>query len=124
MFFAASPLLWLSAVLLAVAGIGNAISAVLRWTISQLLTPDELRGRVSAANSVFTLGGPRLGEFRAGVVAELFGAQASALTGGLATLLLVAGLALVPAVRRFDLRAASEAQEAAPERVGVAVARA
>jgi MFS family permease len=120
-FFAASPLLWLSAVLLAIAGIGNAISAVLRWTISQLLTPDELRGRVSAANSVFTLGGPRLGEFRAGVVAELFGAQASALTGGIATLVLVAGLALVPAVRRFDLRAATERQDATS---GTAVAAA
>ena len=106
--FAESPLLWLSAALLAIAGIGNAISAVLRWTISQLLTPDELRGRVSAVNSVFTLGGPRLGEFRAGVVAELWGAQVSALTGGLATLLLVAALALIPSVRKFDLTAANE----------------
>ncbi len=107
--FAVTPFLWPAAMLLAIAGIGNAISAVLRWTISQLLTPDDLRGRVSAVNSVFTLGGPRLGEFRAGAVAQVWGAEASALTGGLATLLLVVGLALVPAVRKFDLAAATEA---------------
>ena len=108
-----SPLLSLAAILLAIAGIGNAISAVMRWTISQLLTPDELRGRVSALNSVFTLSGPRLGEFRAGAAAELWGPQISALTGGVATLVLVAALALVPAVRRFDLTQAREGPVAA-----------
>jgi hypothetical protein len=66
-------------------------------------------------NSVFTNGGPRLGEFRGGAVAEVWGAPASALTGGIATLLLVAAVACVPAIRRFDLRAASEPQVVAGE---------
>lgn len=101
--FAVSPVLWVSAVMLAISGIGNAMSAVLRWTVVQVLTPDELRGRVASVSSIFTNGGPRLGEFRGGLTAELWGAQMSALTGGVATLLVVAAVALLPSVRSFRL---------------------
>jgi MFS family permease len=101
--FAMSGDLWLSAVLLAIAGLGNAVSAVLRWTLVQVVTPDALRGRVSAVGSIFTSGGPRLGEFRAGAVAQVWGAEMSALSGGLITLLLVAGVAAPATVRRFRM---------------------
>src|SRR5262249_21952073 len=58
-------------------GIGNGVSAVLRSTSNNLLTPDDLRGRVAAVNSVFTGGGPQLGQFEGGLVADLWGATAS-----------------------------------------------
>lgn len=101
--FALSGLFWLSLVMLTGSGVGNTIGAVLRGTINQLATPDDLRGRVSAVNSVFTMGGPQLGQFESGVVAEVWGTQISALTGGLATLLVVAALAAAPSVRQFRL---------------------
>jgi MFS family permease len=101
--FALSPSFWLALVMLAGMGAGDTINAVLRMTIVQLVTPDALRGRVSSLNSVFTAGGPQLGQFRSGIVADWWGPSASALSGGLATLLLVAGVACVPAVRRFRI---------------------
>lgn len=101
--FALSPTLWIAALCLAVSGIGNAISAVLRWTISQVVTPDHLRGRVSAVNSIFTQGGPQLGQLESGIVAEAWGAQVSALSGGIACLILVALVAAVPGIRSFRL---------------------
>jgi MFS family permease len=109
--FAYAGSLWLACLGLFGAGVGNAFSAVLRSTSNQLLTPDELRGRVAAFNGIFTTGGPQLGQFRSGVVAELSDARFSAGSGAVAALLLVLGVALVPRVRRFRL---SEARQAAP----------
>ena len=107
--FAVSHHLAISLLMLLGTGVGNGVSAILRSTSNNLLTPDELRGRVAAVNSVFTGGGPQLGQFEAGIVAQLFGATASALSGGVGVLLLVAAIALVPEVRRFDLSAAIRA---------------
>jgi MFS family permease len=101
--FALSSTLWLSVAMLAGTGLGNMVSAVLRGTSNQLLTPDHLRGRVAAVNSVFVQGGPQLGQFEGGLVAALGGARLSALTGGLGALLLVGAIALIPEVRRFRL---------------------
>jgi len=101
--FALSRVFWLSALMLAFMGAGDTVSAVLRGTINQIVTPDALRGRVSAVNSIFVVGGPRLGQVESGVVAALGGVQFSALTGGLGALLVVLGVALVPSVRRFSL---------------------
>ena len=112
--FALSPFFGLSLLLLAGTGVGNGVSAVLRSTSNNLLTPDDLRGRVAAVNSVFTGGGPQLGQFEAGIVAAAFGATVSAFTGGLGVLALVGAIALVPAVRRFDLSEAIRAIEAPP----------
>jgi MFS family permease len=109
--FAHAGSLWLACLGLFGAGVGNAFSAVLRSTSNQLLTPDELRGRVAAFNGIFTTGGPQLGQFRSGVVAEVSDARFSAGSGAVAALLLVLGVALVPRVRRFRL---SEARQAAP----------
>jgi MFS family permease len=96
-------------------GVGNAFSAVLRSTSNQLLTPDHLRGRVAAFNSIFTTGGPQLGQFRSGVVAEAYDARFSAASGAIAALGLVAAMALVPRVRRFRLSETIKLTEASPE---------
>jgi MFS family permease len=105
-FFAISHVFWFSLLMLSLEGVGNTFSVVLRGTISQLATPDELRGRVSSINQILTMGGPQLGQFRAGAVGELMGAEMSALVGGLATLAVVGVVAVAaPAVRKFEIRA-------------------
>jgi MFS family permease len=93
--FGLSPWLWLALVMLAVAGWADVISAVFRSTILQVEAPDRLRGRLSAIQTAVVGGGPRLGNFEAGAVAALVGAQASVVFGGVAC---VAGIA---AVARF-----------------------
>ncbi|HSE84815.1 MAG TPA: MFS transporter [Candidatus Binatia bacterium] len=114
--FAGSQLFWLSVLLLAGAGAGNMISSILRGTINQLSTPDALRGRMASINSLFTSSGPQLGQFESGVVAAWLGTELSALTGGLATLIILAGVALwFPGIRRFEIR------EVAPGQVRTAV---
>ncbi len=101
-FFSDSQTFWFSVLMLIVTGAGDTISSILRSTINQLSTPDELRGRMSSINSIFTSSGPQLGQFESGVVAAWLGARLSALTGGLATLL-VLGLvaASFPRLRHF-----------------------
>jgi len=103
MGFAVSHVIWMSVIMLAGTGAGNTMSAVLRGTSNQLLTPDYLRGRVTAVNSAFTTGGPQLGQFESGIVADLGGAQISALTGAVGACLLAGTIALLPRVRRFTL---------------------
>jgi MFS family permease len=85
-------------------GFGDMISAILRATINQLATPDELRGRMASINSIFTNSGPQLGQFQAGALAALVGAQLSVMTGGLIILSIVAILTLwFPHVREFQI---------------------
>jgi MFS family permease len=101
--FAVSP--WLPLTLLALAGTGAAdtISMVIRGTIRQLMTPDELRGRMVAVNMVFFAGGPQLGEFQVGVLASLIGGPAAVLIGGvLCVIFVVATAARVPELRQYD----------------------
>jgi hypothetical protein len=103
--FAGSHDFWFSVFMLALCGAGDTISSILRGTINQLSTPDELRGRMSSINSIFTSNGPQLGQFESGVVAAWLGAQGSALTGGLATLAILAVVAVTfPKVRRFQVQ--------------------
>jgi predicted MFS family arabinose efflux permease len=91
----------LALLLLGVAGAADMISAVFRGTIIQLSTPDRLRGRVSALNSMVVTAGPRLGDVEAGVVATLTSPLFSVVSGGILCLLGVAALAAgVPALRR------------------------
>jgi MFS family permease len=102
--FAGSHAFWFSVVMLAVSGAGDTISSILRATINQLSTPDELRGRMSSINSIFTSSGPQLGQFESGVVAAWLGTEASALTGGVATLAILGVVAAAfPKVRRFRI---------------------
>ena len=102
--FAYSQVFWISVLMLALCGTGDTISSILRSTINQMTTPDELRGRMSSINSIFTSSGPQLGQFESGLVAAWLGAQLSALTGGLASLAIVALVAIgFPQVQRFRI---------------------
>jgi MFS family permease len=75
---------------LALVGATDTVSAVLRNIIRQTLTPDRLRGRMTSVNMVFFIGGPQLGEFEAGALANLVGAPLSVISGGVACLVAVA----------------------------------
>jgi MFS family permease len=102
--FAHSQILWVSILLLVASGIGDTTSAVLRATINQLATPDRLRGRMASINSIFTNSGPQLGQFEAGAVAALVGAEMSVWLGGLMILILVGLTAILfPNVRKFTI---------------------
>src|SRR5437763_826996 len=88
--FGVSRSFWLTLVCLAAVGGADTVSTVIRNLIRQLETPDELRGRMTGVNMIFFMGGPQLGELEAGVVAQLFGAVASVVSGGLGCLLATA----------------------------------
>jgi len=97
--------LWLAAGLLAIAGAADSVSAVCRSTINQSVTPDHMRGRMSAVFSLVVTGGPRLGDVESGSVASAFGVRASVVSGGLLCLLGVAGIMVAfPALARYDSR--------------------
>ena len=101
--FAVSAWFPLSLAALAVLGAADMVSVVIRVSLIQLETPDDMRGRVSAVNSVFIGGSNQLGDFRAGVTAEAFGAVAAALVGGIGTLIVVgAWMRLFPVLVRAD----------------------
>jgi MFS family permease len=88
---------------LAASGAADTVSMVIRQTLRQLLTPDELRGRMTSINMIFFVGGPQLGEVEAGAVARAFGARVSVASGGLLCALAVAvTAALAPALRRYE----------------------
>jgi MFS family permease len=93
----------LSMIALAISGGADMVSVVIRQTLVQLDTPDDMRGRVSAVNSVFIGASNELGEFRAGTVAEWLGPIGAVVVGGVGTLL-VAGLWMrgFPALARRD----------------------
>jgi hypothetical protein len=75
---------------------------IIRNLVRQLETPDRLRGRMSGVNMVFFIGGPQLGEFEAGVVANWIGAPLSVITGGLGCLVATAWVAsTTPALRHY-----------------------
>ena len=90
--FGISHFFWFSFLMLAAAGAANMVSFVLRNTINQLLTPDEIRGRVTSVNSMFTNTGPQLGQFGAGALASAIGAVGATAVGGL-LVTLIAGWA-------------------------------
>jgi hypothetical protein len=78
------------------------VSVVVRNALAQLRTPDALRGRVSAVNSLFVGTSNELGYFESGAVAALIGPVASVVTGGIGTLLVVAAVSGAwPEVRRL-----------------------
>ena len=88
--FSLSTSLTVSALALVVLGGADMISVVARQTLIQLYTPDAMRGRVSAVNSMFVVASNQLGDFRAGVVAAFVGAVPAALIGGIGALIVVA----------------------------------
>ncbi|MEA2988945.1 MAG: hypothetical protein QOG83_1656 [Alphaproteobacteria bacterium] len=101
--FGFSNVVALSIVALMASGIGDMLSTVVRQTLIQVTTPDEMRGRVFAVNSLFYGSAGQLGAFRAGVMAEGIGAVGSVVFGGVAVLATVVLWSwLFPALRRVD----------------------
>ena len=124
--FGLSTSMWLSLAALAVSGAVDNVSVVIRHVLVQTRTPDELRGRATAVNSVFIECSNEVGAFESGYVAKLFGPVFSVVSGGVGTLLVVGFVALAfPALRqmqrlqetRADVRRA-EAEEEEHRRLG------
>ena len=102
--FGLSKVYWLSFAALMIAGMLDGISVLVRGNIFQLTTPDEMRGRVSAVNSMFVNSSNELGQFESGFTARLFGGAVPAvLFGGCMTLLVVIiAWFKAPALRKFE----------------------
>lgn len=88
--FGLSKAVWLSVIALTIMGAADMVSVYIRASLVQLSTPDDVRGRVSAVNTVFIGASNELGEFRAGSMAALIGVVPSVVVGGLGTLLIAA----------------------------------
>jgi MFS family permease len=103
--FGISTIFWLSVVALFLSGVVDGISVVIRQTILQLKTPDHMRGRVAAVNSIFVGSSNELGAFESGLTAKLMGTVTSVVFGGTMTLIIVlfTGFAS-PTFRKLDLQ--------------------
>ena len=102
--FALSTSFWLSVGLLVCVGAFDAISVVVRGTILQLYTPDVMRGRVAAANTMFISSSNEIGALESGVAARLMGAVPSVVFGGVMTILIVCAVAFkAPLLRKLEL---------------------
>lgn len=103
LLFAVSKDLWLSCFALAVLGGGDMISVYVRQTLVQIVTPNPMRGRVSAVSGLFIGASNELGEFETGLVARLMGPVGAALFGGFGSLGVVAIWSqLFPSLRKAD----------------------
>jgi MFS family permease len=103
--FGLSTSFWLSAAILMLSGMFDGVSVVLRSTIMQLSTPDDMRGRVSSISGIFVGSSNELGAFWSGSMARLLGLVPSVVFGGFMTLVVVAATAQrAPRLRRLDLR--------------------
>ena len=103
--FGLSKHFWLSAAFLLGSGLCDGVSVVIRSTILQLATPDEMRGRVSSINGIFIGSSNELGAFYAGSMARLLGLVTAVVVGGFVTMgVAVTTARLAPKLRRLDLR--------------------
>jgi MFS family permease len=101
--FSLSHWMWLSVVALAVLGAADTVSVVIRFSLVQLATPDEMRGRVGAVNFLFINASNQLGQFESGVTAALFGTMPAAVLGGVATIAIaLLWMKLFPALREVE----------------------
>jgi MFS family permease len=101
--FALSHWMWLSVLALAVLGAADTISVVIRFSLVQLATPDEMRGRVGAVNFLFINASNQLGQFESGVTAALLGTVWSAVLGGAATVAIaLLWMKLFPTLRNVE----------------------
>lgn len=101
--FALSRMMWLSLVALVVMGAADTISVVIRTSLVQLRTPDEMRGRVGAVNYLFVNASNQLGEFESGMTAALFGTVPAAVLGGLGTVLVaLLWMRVFPSLRKVE----------------------
>src|SRR5436190_4040549 len=100
--FGLSRYLWLSWAMLFLTGVFDTVSAVVRHTLLQLVTPDTMRGRISAVNNIFIGTSNELGALESGLTAALFGAVLSVVAGGIGTIVVVLGVARVwPETRKI-----------------------
>ncbi len=103
--FGLSTLFWLSVIALFLSGVVDGISVVIRQTILQLKTPDHMRGRVAAVNSIFVGSSNELGAFESGLTAKLMGTVTSVVFGGTMTLIIVVFTGFAsPTFRKLDLQ--------------------
>lgn len=103
--FGISTLFWLSVIALFLSGVVDGISVVIRQTILQLKTPDHMRGRVAAVNSIFVGSSNELGAFESGLTAKLMGTVTSVVFGGTMTLIIVVFTGFAsPTFRKLDLQ--------------------
>ncbi|WP_298779354.1 MFS transporter [uncultured Polaribacter sp.] len=102
--FGLSSIFWVSVLALFISGAADGISMVIRQTILQLKTPDEMRGRVSSVNSMFVGSSNELGAFESGLAAKLIGPVAAVVFGGTMTLITAVTTGIVsPTIRNLDL---------------------
>lgn len=97
---------WVSVVALFFSGVTDGISVVIRQTILQLYTPDNMRGRVSSVNSIFVGSSNELGAFESGLTSKIFGGVVAAtIFGGIMTMLIVVGMGVFsPQFRNLDIQ--------------------
>jgi MFS family permease len=101
--FALSQWMWLSVLSLAILGAADTVSVVIRFSLVQLATPDEMRGRVGAVNFLFINASNQLGQFESGVTAALFGTVPAAVLGGVGTIAIaLLWMKLFPALRKVQ----------------------
>jgi MFS family permease len=101
--FAVSHWMWLSLFALAALGAADTVSVVIRFSLVQLATPNEMRGRVGAVNFLFINASNQLGQFESGVTAALFGAMPAAALGGVATIAIaLLWMKLFPSLRDVE----------------------
>jgi MFS family permease len=102
--FALSHSFYLSLVALALGGAFDSVSMVIRGAAVQLVSPDNMRGRISAVNSIFIGSSNELGQFESGVAAKLLGTVPSVIFGGVVCLLTVGTTAVFcPTLRKMNL---------------------
>jgi len=100
--FGISKVLWLSLGMLFIAGAFDSVSVIIRGSIVQLVTPDEMRGRVSAVNNIFIGTSNEFGALESGLTAALFGPVLSVVGGGIGTILAVIAVAMIwPETRKI-----------------------
>ena len=101
--FGLSKVYWLSFMALVIAGLFDAVSVVVRGTIMQLYTPDELRGRVASINLIFINSSNELGQFESGVTSRMFGTLPAVIFGGAMSVLVVTATWLkFPKLRKLE----------------------
>ena len=110
--FGLSSIFWISMVALFFSGVTDGVSMVIRQTILQLKTPDNMRGRVASVNSMFVGSSNELGAFESGVTAKLMGTVTAVVFGGTMTLITVVSTGIInPTLRKLDLTKDLEAHE-------------
>jgi MFS family permease len=110
--FGISSVFWISVIALFFSGVTDGVSMVIRQTILQLKTPDDMRGRVASVNSMFVGSSNELGAFESGLTAKLIGAVSAVVFGGTMTLITVVTTGIVsPSFRKLDLTEDMKAHE-------------